>query len=73
MTPLEISLVSAIIPLLIALTAWLRAELANSAAKAANLKATGAVASARQASAVASTAFSAVMPKPTTPPDGDAK
>ena len=43
MTPLEISLVSAIIPLLIALTAWLRAEVANRTSKAAAANADTAV------------------------------
>jgi len=43
MTPLEISLVSAIIPLIIALTAWLRAEVANRTSKAATANAVAAV------------------------------
>lgn len=39
MTPLEITLVSTIIPFLVALTAWLRAEVATRTAKAAKITA----------------------------------
>jgi hypothetical protein len=43
MTPTEIAVVSAIVPLIIALTAWLRAETANKAAKTANANAVVAI------------------------------
>ena len=68
MTPLEITLVSTIIPFLIALTAWLRAEVANKAAKVANTTAQNA------GLAAAHTMGIILANKPATPPaDGNAK